>query len=64
MPNDLKLIFKILKYVRQSIITGMFDESKISAESLGISEPFRNNLMKILVDSEYLTGVTRDYTFD
>lgn len=64
MDENLKAIYKILKILKSSMDLEEFDINTINYESLKLSEPRWARIMKMLVDNEYITGVTISNTFE
>jgi YjcQ protein. len=57
MANNFKIIYKILKILENAMEYAEFDNDCISYGVLGISEALWCNIMKMLVDNEYVEGV-------
>lgn len=55
--DNFKLIYKILRILEKSMDVEELDNSTLSAESLGITQPRWCRLMKILADSGYINGI-------
>ena len=57
MATHFKLIYRILKLLEQKKECEEFDNIRIKAEALGISNTLWCHLMKMLVDNGYIEGV-------
>lgn len=55
--DNFKIIYRILKNLEKAMELEEFDKNSISAESLGIPFPLWCRIMKMIVDSGYVTGV-------
>lgn len=62
--DNFKIIYRILKNLEKAMELEEFDKNSISAESLGIPFPLWCRIMKMIVDSGYVTGVDVRNTFD
>lgn len=62
--DNFKLIYKILRILEKSMDVEELDNSTLSAESLGITQPRWCRLMKILADSGYINGINVWNTMD
>ena len=61
--NDFKIIYKILKILQESLDYEELDMDRLSAEALGISEPHRKGLFRMLYQDGLIEGVTiKHYT--
>ena len=58
MASYFKLIYHILKLLEKKMEYEEFDNSRLNAEALGISEALWRHLMKMLVDNGYIEGVS------
>lgn len=56
--EDFNLIYKILKVLHKAMDDDEFDMDRISFHRLGITQNRWVRLIKMLVDSGYITGVT------
>ena len=61
MAEDLKAIYKILKYLRAAMNYEEADIDFISANALGISENLWINILEMLTSSGYITGIEVKY---
>jgi hypothetical protein len=57
--DDFKVIYKILKFFKVAMDVEEPDFSEISPENLGISEKRWHQLIFMMVDNGYLSGVMR-----
>jgi hypothetical protein len=57
--DDFKIIYKILNFFKAAMDVDMPDFNEISPANLGISEKRWHQLMLMLVDNGYLSGVMR-----
>lgn len=57
MSEEFKIIYRILKSLRDSMDTEEFNPKLISFERLGISEAKWSRLLKMLFDDGYIKGV-------
>ena len=64
MDDTFKIIYRILKTLRDSMDYEYFDESRISPEKLGITKAKWSRIMKMLVDDGYIKGVAVAQTLD
>lgn len=55
--EEYRIIYKILKYLVQSLDVEEPDNTPIEAECLKISVPKWSRLMKMLVDENYVNGI-------
>ena len=55
--NNFKIIYRILKYLEQSMDNEIFEISPISAEQLGISRERWAALLCLLQDEGYISGL-------
>lgn len=58
--GDFNTIYKILAALKASMDYDEFDSRLISAERLNVSEPRRRELLRMLSQSGYITGVAFD----
>ena len=56
--GDFNTIYKILAALKASMDYAEFDSRLISAELLNVSEPRRRELLRMLLQAGYITGVT------
>ncbi|MBQ3264246.1 MAG: dihydrolipoyl dehydrogenase [Ruminococcus sp.] len=56
--DNFRIIYKILRILERSMELEEFDTSSISAEQLNIPYPLWCRIMKMLVDNDYVTGVS------
>lgn len=56
MPNDFKIIYKILKVLSDSMDLDELDVRLLSPNSLGINENRRNAILEMLSDEGYVKG--------
>ncbi len=61
MTEDLKAIYKILKYLREAMNYEEADIDFISDKALGISENLWVSILEMLVSNGYITGVEVKY---
>ena len=61
MAEDLKAIYKILKYLREAMNYEEADIDFISANALGISENLWISIVEMLTSSGYITGIEVKY---
>ena len=61
MAEDLKAIYKILKYLREAMNYEEADIDFISANALGISENLWISIVEMLTRSGYITGIEVKY---
>ena len=61
MAEDLKAIYKILKYLREAMNYEEADIDFISANALGISENLWISIAEMLTRSGYITGIEVKY---
>lgn len=59
--NNFKVIYKILKALEAAMDYDEADISVLTADNFGITEARFNNIMKMLAENGYITGV---YTID
>lgn len=64
MIENFKIILKILTYLNKSLDEEYFDSELISANTLGITEIRRNNLLEMLYDAGYIKGLSIKYYVD
>ena len=57
MDENFKIIYEILKKLESSMDISEFDNSILSYKSLEISKPKWCRIIKMLLDSGYITGV-------
>lgn len=57
MSDELKLIFKILSILRNSLDYEEFDENRISAHALGVTSVKRDKLLMMLKDKGLIKGL-------
>lgn len=62
--EDFTTIYKILKALHDSMDYDEFDIDRISPQVLGVSENRRFALLKMLVDSGYIEGITEKISVD
>ena len=62
--DNFKIIYRVLKILEKAMELEEFDKNLISAESLNITFPLWCRLMKMMVDSGYVTGIDIRNTFD
>lgn len=67
MEDNFKIIYRILKILRDSMDLEDFDNSRINNESLKLSLPKWSRIMNMLVSEGYIFGVqiyqTLDYSY-
>lgn len=56
MPNDFKIIYKILKILSDSMDLDELDVRRLSPKSLGINENRRNSILEMLKEEGYVKG--------
>lgn len=56
MPNDFKIIYKILKVLSDSMDLDEFDVRRLSPKSLGINVNRRNAILEMLKEEGYVKG--------
>lgn len=64
MDDNLKIIYRILKKLRDSLPLEEFDPMAISAKELNIPEPQWARIMAMLVTDGYVSGIKVSNTFD
>ncbi len=57
MSESIKLIYKILKILEQSMDYPEFDVDRLSPETLGISASRRDALLEMLLKKGYIDGI-------
>ena len=57
MSEQFKIIYKILKLLRDSMNVEEFDADTISPKVLRITDSMWNKIITMLVDNEYVTGI-------
>lgn len=62
--EDLTVIYRILKILHKAMDLEEFDNSVLSAEALGISNPKWNRIMAMIVSEGYISGIDVRTTFD
>ena len=55
--DNFKIIYKILRYINDCMQYEEFDEEHFTAAYFGISNPLFLNLLKMLIDEEYIKGI-------
>ena len=55
--DNFKIIYKILRYINDCLQYEEFDEEHFTAAYFGISNPLFLNLLKMLVDENYVKGI-------
>lgn len=55
--DNFKIIYKILSYINDCMQYEEFDEEHFTAAHFGISNPLFLNLLKMLIDEEYIKGI-------
>lgn len=60
--NNFTIIYKILSAIEKSMEYEIFDKEMISAKTLGISEIRLIKILKMLIDENYITGITVKHT--
>lgn len=56
--EQFNIIYKILKILANSMKVGEFDIKSISHEKLGISKEYWANIVKLLIDNNYIEGAS------
>ena len=64
MADSFKYIYKILKILEKSMEYEEFDSSIVGYNKLGISKALWTNLIIILLDARYITGVAVESSLD
>lgn len=57
MSEQFKVIYKMLSILAKSMDYPEFDAERLSAESLGVSEPMRLRLLEMLLKKGYIEGI-------
>lgn len=55
--NNFSIIYKILKALERNMGRSEFDSSAIAPEVLGIDKGRRDELLKLLAENEYISGL-------
>lgn len=55
--DNFKVIYRILKYIQTCMEYEEFDDEGFTAEHFGISQALFLNLLQMLLDAGYITGV-------
>lgn len=55
--NNFSIIYKILKALERNMGRNEFDTEKIAPEALGIDKGRRDELLKLLTENEYVSGL-------
>ena len=62
--DNFKIIYSILKILEKSMDAEEFDKSRLSNESLKLSEPRWSRIMAMLAANEYVTGIEVWHSID
>ena len=62
--DNFKIIYSILKSLEKSMDAEEFDKSRLSNESLKLSEPRWSRIMAMLAANEYVTGIEVWHSID
>lgn len=55
--DNFKVIYRILRFLEKSMDCEEFDKNSFTAEEFRLNEPHFARLLKMLVDSGYISGV-------